>query len=130
VEDFDREVFGRIPANTPNVDWEVLSTTRETIGSVAAITKKLLGHVDNSAYPLVKVDIQLAVTVPANATGPVPAMMELSISPEILAMIKGRMTAEQWKAFQGTGPTGRNRCSQRMIMFIFRPACRRTTAKG
>jgi lysophospholipase L1-like esterase len=105
VEDFDREVFGRIPSNTPNVDWEVLSTTRETIGSVAAITKKLLGHVDNSAYPLVKVDIQLAVTVPANATGPVPAMMELSISPEILAMIKGRMTAEQWKALQEAGPT-------------------------
>src|SRR5687768_10439538 len=28
LEDFEREVYGRIPANVPAVTWEVVSTTR------------------------------------------------------------------------------------------------------
>jgi len=80
VEDFDREIYGRVPANTPKVNWEAISTTRETNGDVPAITKKFVGHVDNSAYPLITVDIQLSLTTPANAKGPVPIMMEFGFS--------------------------------------------------
>src|SRR5437667_12883495 len=29
VEDFDREIYGRVPSVTPKVKWEVTSTTRE-----------------------------------------------------------------------------------------------------
>lgn len=76
VEDFDREIFGRVPKNVPKVNWEVISTTNETNGDVPVITKKLLGHVDNSSYPSIKVDIQLTLTTPANAKGPVPVIME------------------------------------------------------
>ena len=68
VEDFDREIYGRVPANTPKVNWEVISTTNEINGDVAVITKKLVGHVDNSSYPQITVDIQLTLTTPANAT--------------------------------------------------------------
>ena len=75
-EDFDREVYGRVPPNTPKVRWEVVSTTPETIGDRAVITKKLIGHVDNSAYPVVTVDINLTLTTPAAAPGPVPVIME------------------------------------------------------
>ncbi len=76
VEDFDREIYGRMPAITPHVKWEVTSTTNETNGDVAVITKQLVGHVDNSSYPQVTVDIQLSLSTPANATGPVPVIME------------------------------------------------------
>ena len=76
VEDFDREVYGRVPKETPKVSWEVTSTTSEKNGDVPVITKKLVGHVDNSAYPQITVDIQLTLTTPADATGPVPVMME------------------------------------------------------
>jgi len=76
VEDFDREIYGRVPKVTPKVIWEVSSTTREANGDVPVITKKLVGHVDNSSYPLIKVDIQLTLTTPANATAPVPVIME------------------------------------------------------
>src|SRR6202171_3552751 len=76
VEDFDREIYGRAPKNTPRVNWAVISTNRETNGDVPVITRKLVGHVDNSSYPLVAVDIQLTLTTPANATGPVPVIME------------------------------------------------------
>ena len=44
------------------------------------ITKQLVGHVDNSAYPLITVDIQLTLTTPANATGPVPVIMEFGFA--------------------------------------------------
>ncbi|HYG79680.1 MAG TPA: hypothetical protein VD861_04795 [Pyrinomonadaceae bacterium] len=76
VEDFDREIYGRVPRGTPRVKWEVVSTKRETNGDVPVITKQLVGRVDNSSYPLVKVDIDLTLTTPAEARGPVPVIME------------------------------------------------------
>lgn len=76
VEDFDREIYGRVPKNTPKVNWEIVSTENTTNGDVAVITKKLRGHVDNSSYPQVSVNIDLVLTTPANATGPVPVIME------------------------------------------------------
>ncbi len=76
VEAFDREIYGRMPGKTPKVNWEVVSTSREMHGDVPVVTKKLVGHVDHSEYPLVTVDMQLTLTTPASATGPVPVMME------------------------------------------------------
>jgi len=76
VEDFDHEVYGRVPANVPKVTWKVTETTEGTDANIPVITKKLVGHVDNSSYPAITVDIQLTLTTPAKATGPVPVMME------------------------------------------------------
>ena len=87
VEDFDREILGRAPANLPKVIWEVVSTTPEMIGGVPVATKRLTGHVDNSAWPQIKVNIDLLLTTPANAAGPVPVIMELAFSPEFMAAI-------------------------------------------
>jgi hypothetical protein len=103
VEDFDREVYGRAPKVTPKVTWEVTSTLREMNGEVPVITKKLVGHVDNSAYPAISVDIQLTLTTPANALGPVPVMMELSFSPEFMAAIAKRFP--EMTAAANKGPT-------------------------
>lgn len=105
VEDFDREVLGRAPARTPSVRWEVLSTTNEKVGDVPVVTKKLAGHVDNSAYPQISVNIDVTLTVPAKAPGPVPVMMELSFSPEFMATLRKRLTQEQLAAFEGNGPS-------------------------
>lgn len=77
VEDFDREVYGRVPVNAPTVKWEVVSTTEEKVGDTPVVTKKLVGHVDNnSTYPAIDVNIDLTLTTPAEATGPVPVMIE------------------------------------------------------
>jgi hypothetical protein len=76
VEDFDREIYGRVPRDVLKVTWEVTETTHGTDANIAIITKKLVGHVDNSSYPAITVDIQLTLTTPANATDPVPVMME------------------------------------------------------
>src|SRR5262249_44929738 len=72
VEDFDREVYGRVPKDTPRVKWEVVSTREEKVGGVPVVTKKLVGHVDNSSYKPITVDIDLTLTTPADARGPVP----------------------------------------------------------
>jgi hypothetical protein len=54
----------------------VAETVNETIGDVAVVTKKLVGHVDNRAAPNINVDILMNVTVPAAARGRhVPAVM-------------------------------------------------------
>jgi hypothetical protein len=81
VEDFDREMYGRAPAVTPMVRWDVTGTGTETVGGVPMVTKQLVGHVDNSSYPLVTVDIQLTLATPASARGPVPVIMEFGFAP-------------------------------------------------
>src|SRR4051794_37339381 len=75
VEDFDREVYGRMPRNVPKVKWEVTSTANEKVGDVPIVTKTLVGHVDNSAFPEITVDIQLSLSTPASAKGPAPVIM-------------------------------------------------------
>ena len=75
VEDFEREVLGRIPAQVPKVTWSVSSETNSTSGSVPVIEKQLAGHVDNSAYPSISVDIQMTLVLPAKSAGSVPVMI-------------------------------------------------------
>jgi hypothetical protein len=100
VEDFDREIYGRVPPNLPRVNWQVMSVVKEMNGDVAVITKNIIGHVDNSSYPAITVDIQLTLTTPEKTTAPVPVMMELGLSPEILAAMAKRFP-DAFKAAPG-----------------------------
>ncbi len=75
VEDMEREVYGRLPRNVPKVTWTVAVTDKERIGWIPVIAKKLVGHVDNSSYPLIHLNISMVVVVPAQAKGPVPVLM-------------------------------------------------------
>jgi hypothetical protein len=75
VEDFEREVLGRVPKNVPKVAWTVTSTAETMAGSHPAIAKQLVGHVDNSSYPSIEVEIQMTLVTPAGAKSPVPVMM-------------------------------------------------------
>lgn len=75
VEAFDREIYGRVPPDVPPVRWETVQTTREVNGDVPVVVKQLVGRVDNSAYPAIEVNIDLTLTTPAEAEGPVPVMI-------------------------------------------------------
>ena len=77
VEDFEREVLGRVPANVPKVTWEVTETSEAKVGSYPVLGKKLVGHVDNSSFPAINVDIQMILVTPADKKEPVPVMMML-----------------------------------------------------
>lgn len=75
IEDMEREVYGRLPKKIPSVTWTIKVTDREFVGRVPVIARQLIGHVDNSEYPLIDVNISMVVVLPANARGPVPVLM-------------------------------------------------------
>src|SRR5215471_20156304 len=77
-EIFDREFFGRLPeaAKTIKVTWEVTATTQGMSGNIPTVTRTLVGHVDPTYYPAIKVDIAASVTTPTNAAGKVPVIIQ------------------------------------------------------
>jgi hypothetical protein len=81
VEDFEREVLGRIPANVPKVKWEVVKTSEGKVGSYAVSGKQLEGVVDNSSFPSISVKIQMTLVLPAEAKAPVPVMIMFGFGP-------------------------------------------------
>src|SRR6478672_5318288 len=87
MEDYEREVYGRIPQHVPKVTWEVTAIDREFIfqGFIPVIAKKIVGHVDNSEYPLINVDIKMIEVLPVNVKGPVPVLMMFGFNPSFPA---------------------------------------------
>jgi len=110
VELFDIEILGRVPANLPRVNWEVVSAKNETVGGIAVITKELAGHVDNSGDRAITVDIGLTLTTPANANGPVPVIMEFGFSREFMAQL-----AKRFPQFAG-GPGNQGPSWQQQVL--------------
>src|SRR5260221_6367573 len=43
VEDFEREVYGRVPKNVPSVSWRIAQTVTTTIGGTAVVARQLVG---------------------------------------------------------------------------------------
>src|SRR5678815_5161862 len=85
IEGFEKEVYGRLPKNIPKVTWTVKVIDREFVNRIPVIAKMLVGHVDNSEYPLINVDINMMLVVPANIKGPVPVLMMFSGRPSFPA---------------------------------------------
>jgi len=75
IEDFEREVVGRVPKSVPRVEWKVTQSAESIVGNRAVLAKSLIGHVDNSAYPAITVDIQMTLVTPKGVHGPVPVMI-------------------------------------------------------
>jgi hypothetical protein len=76
VEDFEREVIGRVPKNVPKVTWTITTQAVDrVVGEMPVVAKQLVGHVDNSACPSINLDIQMTLVTPANAKGRVPVLM-------------------------------------------------------
>jgi hypothetical protein len=66
---FDENVYGKYPAHIPAVTWKVDSVEQMTVQDIPAIVKHITGHVDNSAYPAITVDIHADVVTPASTKG-------------------------------------------------------------
>ena len=75
VQGLEQEMYGRLPENIPGVTWTEKITDMEYVGRTPVIAKQLIGHVDNSSYPLVNVDIKMVVVLPVNVKGPVPVLI-------------------------------------------------------
>ena len=66
---FDENVYGKYPAHIPAVTWKVDSVELLTVQGISAMVKHITGHVDNSAYPAITVDIHADVVTPASTKG-------------------------------------------------------------
>lgn len=76
VELFDREIYGRIPENIPDVTWKEVSEKDSLLGGHKVIIRKLNGVVDNSDYPEINVKIDLTLTLPKNTEKKVPVVLK------------------------------------------------------
>ena len=104
VEDFEREVLGRVPANAPKITWTVTSTINSKAGALPVIEKQIVGHADNSGCPSISVDIQMTLVTPDNTNGPVPVMMLFS-SKAFLKLIADMIAKRpELKGMMGTDP--------------------------
>lgn len=77
VEAFDREIYGRTPAQTPRVRWEVVEDKAAMEGDIRTRQRLLIGRVDNAACPSINVDIEIQIVTPADASGPAPIILNL-----------------------------------------------------
>ena len=68
VAAFEQEVVGRVPPQVPEVHWTASNTLTTKTGVFPVIQKDLVGHIDNSICPAIKVDIQMPDDGP-----PIPA---------------------------------------------------------
>jgi len=75
LKGFEQEMYGRIPDKTPKVSWTAKITDREFVGRTPVIARQMIGHVDNSEYPLIDVNINMVVVLPVNVKGPVPVLI-------------------------------------------------------
>jgi lysophospholipase L1-like esterase len=104
VEDFEREVLGRVPPNAPHVTWTVASTTNSKAGIFPVVTKQLVGHADNSSCAAINVDIDMTLVTPANAKGPVPVMMMFGSAAFMKRMAEMMASRPEMKAALGSDP--------------------------
>ena len=89
VEDFDREIVGRVPRVIPKVNWEVVSTSKDENDGLPIVKKRLIGHVTGAAGTA-PVHMELDLNVPADAKGPVPVIIEIALTSEVLTALAKR----------------------------------------
>ena len=75
VEDFEREVVGRVPANVPKITWEVKRQLETTVGGLPVLASQVIGHADHSTCPEIPVDITMSVVLPADAKQAMPVLV-------------------------------------------------------
>lgn len=76
VEDFEREVVGRVPKNVPKVAWTITNQANDrVVDKIPVNARQLVGKVDNSACPSIEVNLQVTLVTPLDAKKPVPVLM-------------------------------------------------------
>ena len=76
VEDFEREVYGRVPMHVPPVHWSVATQAMDrVVGEIPVNARSLVGRVENSAYPRIEVNIEMTLVTPLHVEKPVPVLM-------------------------------------------------------
>src|ERR1700728_761230 len=75
VDGLEQYVYGRIPKNLPKVEWTETTSEHELIAFHPVIATELNGHVDNSAYPAIDVNLHMTLVLPTDVKSPVPVLI-------------------------------------------------------
>ncbi len=81
VEQFEREVYGRIPDQVPSVQWSIQESRQGMAGDIPVTEQHIVGTVDNAACPEIEVKISMSLTLPKQTEGPVPVLMMFGPTP-------------------------------------------------
>jgi hypothetical protein len=77
MEDYTSEIYGRIPAQTPKVWFDIVSTDSSAVSNTAVL-KKIVGHIDNTFYPSDTPQIEISLYMPKGVKGRLPLMVQVS----------------------------------------------------
>ncbi|QJW89442.1 acetylxylan esterase [Spirosoma taeanense] len=103
LNEYQTEIFGKTPANTPSVRFAPASTD-STVLNGKATRKTILGSIDNSRYPTATPSIPVTYYRPVNAAGALPLMVIVWGSfPQPLANIEKLIDAGWAVATVNTG---------------------------
>jgi hypothetical protein len=76
IELFDREMYGRVPANAPGIRWDFTAQETRQVGGMAVVTRHFLGHAALSGLDSPPLAIDLRIDLPENVRGRVPVILE------------------------------------------------------
>jgi len=80
LNDFSKEVYGKIPKSTPHVSFKV--TAIDTIDINGKVIKKtIVGQTDNSKFPSAKSEINITLYIPLKSTLPFPLIVTADWGP-------------------------------------------------
>ncbi len=100
ADDFEAEVYGRVPDSVPPVVWTVADSAPERIGGLSAVTRHVVGHLANAQGAAL--DIRLTISVPAKVKGPVPVILQLAPDAALMARFpstwRRQVLAKGWGA--------------------------------
>jgi hypothetical protein len=71
VSALENDVDGEVP----EVAWRVVGRGTGSLGGYPIVYRRLIGHVDNSAYPAINVDIPVTLVLPATVKGRAPVLI-------------------------------------------------------
>lgn len=94
ARDFNEDIYGFVPQNAPSVKWETNSVAKADVGKYQVSIRHLVGHVGNSSYPSINVNIRLTVTTPANAVGPIPVILHFAFDPALMRKFFAELRAK------------------------------------
>ena len=75
VEAFEREVYGRVPKNVPQVAWTVDVSETERIGPIPVTATRVLGRIEFAGGGGMSLEIPLIVVKPVQHAGPMPVLI-------------------------------------------------------
>jgi type II secretory pathway pseudopilin PulG len=81
IEDFEREVLGRVPRNLPAVSWSVSPTTESTVGGLPVRITTLTARVDNSTAPDIDVTFPVTLIKPQKQQRLMPTLIMFNFRP-------------------------------------------------